>query len=45
MILSSKSILFSKTNKLSRPITKLLETKLELFYPSSSFFFRIEKQN
>jgi hypothetical protein len=45
VILLSKSISFSKTNKLSRPVTELLETKLELFCPSSSFFLGVEKQN
>jgi hypothetical protein len=39
VILLFKSILFSKTNKLSCFVTKLLETKLELFYPSSSLFW------
>jgi hypothetical protein len=38
VILLSKYILFSKTNKLSCPIIKLLETKLKLFCPSNSFF-------
>jgi hypothetical protein len=38
VILLSKSILFSKTNKLSRPVIELLEAKLELFYPSSGLF-------
>jgi hypothetical protein len=38
VILLSKSISFSKTNKLSRPVIELLEAKLELFCPSSGFF-------
>jgi hypothetical protein len=42
MILLSKSILFSKTNKLFRHVIELLKAKLKLFYPSSSFF-KIEK--
>jgi hypothetical protein len=39
VILLSKSILFSKTNKLFYPMIELLETKLKLFYPSSSLFW------
>jgi hypothetical protein len=38
VILLSKSILFSKTNKLSRPVTELLKAKLELLCLSSSLF-------
>jgi hypothetical protein len=39
VILLSKSISFSRTNKLFYLIIELFETKLKLFYPNSNLFW------